>query len=85
MRRGQIVDAMLRDGSCLRVVISQIIREHMAVCIRKFVLGLHSLDELVATGSAERPGGTLPRSQRRGRAEHPRIGRDAGQENRLSN
>src|SRR5262249_20546562 len=45
------VDAMLPDGSRLHVVIPQITREHMAVNIRKFVLGLHSLDELVAVGS----------------------------------
>src|SRR5436190_8000795 len=45
------VDAMLPDGSRLHVVIPQITRRHMAVNIRKFVLGLHSLDELVAAGS----------------------------------
>src|SRR6266571_4057762 len=45
------VDAMLPDGSRLHVVIPQITREHMAVNIRKFVLGLHSLDELMAAGS----------------------------------
>jgi pilus assembly protein CpaF len=45
------VDAMLPDGSRLHVVIPQITREHMAVNIRKFVLGLRSLDEVVAIGS----------------------------------
>src|SRR6266496_2413537 len=45
------VDAMLPDGSRLHVVIPQITREHMAVNIRKFILGLHSLDELMAAGS----------------------------------
>ena len=45
------VDAMLPDGSRLHVVIPQITRQHMAVNIRKFVLGLHSLDELVGAGS----------------------------------
>ena len=45
------VDAMLPDGSRLHVVIPHITREHMAVNIRKFILGLHSLDELVAIGS----------------------------------
>jgi hypothetical protein len=35
------VDAMLPDGSRLHVVIPQITRRHMAVNIRKFVLGLH--------------------------------------------
>ncbi len=45
------VDAMLPDGSRLHVVIPQITRQHMAVNIRKFVLGLHSLPELVAVGS----------------------------------
>jgi len=45
------VDAMLPDGSRLHVVIPQITREHIAVNIRKFVLGVESLDELVALGS----------------------------------
>ncbi|HEY3630750.1 MAG TPA: ATPase, T2SS/T4P/T4SS family [Jatrophihabitantaceae bacterium] len=45
------VDAQLKDGSRLHVVIPQITREHMAVNIRKFVLGLHSLDELIGVGS----------------------------------
>jgi pilus assembly protein CpaF len=45
------VDAMLPDGSRLHVVIPSITRRHMAVNIRKFVLGLHSLDELVEIGS----------------------------------
>jgi pilus assembly protein CpaF len=45
------VDAMLPDGSRLHVVIPSITRRHMAVNIRKFVLGLTSLDELVAVGS----------------------------------
>jgi pilus assembly protein CpaF len=45
------VDAMLPDGSRLHVVIPSITRRHMAVNIRKFVLGFSSLDELVAAGS----------------------------------
>src|SRR5664279_3097785 len=45
------VDAMLADGSRLHVVIPSITRRHMAVNIRKFVLGLTCLDELVAVGS----------------------------------
>jgi pilus assembly protein CpaF len=45
------VDAMLPDGSRLHVVIPSITRRHMAVNIRKFVLGLTSLDELVGAGS----------------------------------
>jgi pilus assembly protein CpaF len=45
------VDAMLPDGSRLHVVIPAITRQHMAVNIRKFVLGLTSLDDLVAAGS----------------------------------
>jgi pilus assembly protein CpaF len=45
------VDAMLADGSRLHVVIPQITRKHLAVNIRKFVVGLASLDELVAAGS----------------------------------
>jgi pilus assembly protein CpaF len=42
---------MLPDGSRLHVVIPQITRQHMAVNIRKFVLGLHSLDDLVSVGT----------------------------------
>ena len=45
------VDAMLPDGSRLHVVIPPITRGHMAVNIRKFVIGLRSLDQLVAAGS----------------------------------
>jgi len=45
------VDAMLPDGSRLHVVIPSITRRHMAVNIRKFVLGLASLDELVTVGT----------------------------------
>jgi pilus assembly protein CpaF len=45
------VDAMLPDGSRLHVVIPTITRQHMAVNIRKFVLGLTSVEELVAVGS----------------------------------
>jgi Flp pilus assembly CpaF family ATPase len=42
------VDAMLPDGSLLHVVIPQITRAHLAVNIRKFVLSIATLDELVA-------------------------------------
>lgn len=42
------VDAMLPDGSRLHVVIPQITRTHMAVNIRKFILGVASLDEIIA-------------------------------------
>jgi pilus assembly protein CpaF len=45
------VDAMLPDGSRLHVVIPNITRRHMAVNIRKFAIGLRSLDELIAAGS----------------------------------
>ena len=45
------VDAMLPDGSRLHVVIPNITRRHMAVNIRKFAVGLRSLDELVGAGS----------------------------------
>jgi pilus assembly protein CpaF len=45
------VDAALPDGSRLHVVIPNITREHMAVNIRKFVLGLRSLDELIDVGT----------------------------------
>jgi pilus assembly protein CpaF len=45
------VDAMLPDGSRLHVVIPNITRRHMAVNVRKFAVGLRSVDELVAAGS----------------------------------
>jgi pilus assembly protein CpaF len=45
------VDSVLPDGSRLHVVIPNITRRHMAVNIRKFVLSLSTLDELVAVGS----------------------------------
>ena len=45
------VDAMLPDGSRLHVVIPQITRTHMAVNIRKFILSVSSLDEIVSLGT----------------------------------
>jgi pilus assembly protein CpaF len=45
------VDAMLPDGSRLHVVIPHITRTHLAVNIRKFVLSIATLDELVALNS----------------------------------
>ena len=45
------VDSVLPDGSRLHVVIPNITRRHMAVNIRKFVLTLNTLDELIAIGS----------------------------------
>jgi pilus assembly protein CpaF len=45
------VDAMLPDGSRLHVVIPTITRRHMAVNIRKFAVGLRTLDELVRVGT----------------------------------
>jgi pilus assembly protein CpaF len=42
---------MLPDGSRLHVVIPNITLRHMAVNIRKFAVGLRSLDELVAIGT----------------------------------
>lgn len=45
------VDAMLPDGSRLHVVIPNITRRHMAVNIRKFAVGLRTLDDLVGAGS----------------------------------
>jgi pilus assembly protein CpaF len=49
------VDAQLPDGSRLHVVIPSITRLHMAVNIRKFVLGVAGLDELVRLGSLTVP------------------------------
>jgi pilus assembly protein CpaF len=45
------VDAMLPDGSRLHVVIPSITRRHMAINIRKFAVGLRSLDELLGVGT----------------------------------
>jgi pilus assembly protein CpaF len=45
------VDAQLPDGSRLHVVIPSITRIHMAVNIRKFVIGVSGLAELVRLGS----------------------------------
>jgi pilus assembly protein CpaF len=45
------VDAMLNDGSRLHVVRPNITRRHLAVNIRKFAVGLRTLDELVSVGS----------------------------------
>jgi pilus assembly protein CpaF len=45
------VDAQLPDGSRLHVVIPSITAHHMAVNIRKFVIGVAGLDELVRLGS----------------------------------
>jgi len=45
------VDAQLPDGSRLHVVITPITRQHMSVNIRKFVIGVAGLDELVRLGS----------------------------------
>ncbi|HEX8767448.1 MAG TPA: ATPase, T2SS/T4P/T4SS family, partial [Jatrophihabitans sp.] len=49
------VDAQLPDGSRLHVVIPSITRLHMAVNIRKFVIGVAGLDELVRLGSLPEP------------------------------
>ncbi len=45
------VDSTLPDGSRLHVVIPNITRRHWAVNIRKFVLSLNTLDELVGISS----------------------------------
>jgi pilus assembly protein CpaF len=45
------VDAMLPDGSRLHVVIPNVTRTHVAVNIRKFAVGLRTLDEIVAMGT----------------------------------
>jgi pilus assembly protein CpaF len=45
------VDSTLPDGSRLHVVIPNITRRYWAVNIRKFVLSLNTLDELVGIGS----------------------------------
>jgi pilus assembly protein CpaF len=50
------VDAMLPDGSRLHVVIPHITRSHLAVNIRKFVLSIATLDELVALNSISAQG-----------------------------
>ena len=45
------VDAMLPDGSRLHVVIPDVVRQHVSVNIRKFILSANSLDELVGLGT----------------------------------
>lgn len=45
------VDALLPDGSRLHVVVPDIVRRHLSVNIRKFVLRAHALDELVSLGT----------------------------------
>ena len=45
------VDAMLPDGSRLHVVIPQITQKHWAVNIRKFILSVNSLDEIIGLGT----------------------------------
>lgn len=45
------VDAMLPDGSRLHAVIPDVTRRHWAVNIRKFVLSVTALDELVRRGT----------------------------------
>lgn len=45
------VDAQLPDGSRLHVVIPSITRQHIAVNIRKFVVSVSGIDELVRLGS----------------------------------
>ena len=49
------VDAQLPDGSRLHVVIPSITRQHLAVNIRKFVIAVAGLDELVRLGSLPAP------------------------------
>ncbi len=49
------VDAQLPDGSRLHVVIPSITRRHMAVNVRKFVISVAGLDELVRLGSLPEP------------------------------
>jgi pilus assembly protein CpaF len=45
------VDAALPDGSRLHVAIAPVTRQHMAVNVRKFVMSVNSLAELVELGS----------------------------------
>lgn len=61
------VDATLRDGSRLHVVIPDITRKHWAVNVRKFVATAHNLDELVRLGSiSEKAAGFLDAAVRAG-------------------
>jgi pilus assembly protein CpaF len=50
-RSQPFVDAMLPDGSRLHVVAPDVVRRHLAVNVRKFVVRAASLDELVALSS----------------------------------
>ena len=48
------VDATLRDGSRLHVVIPEVTKEHWAVNIRKFPSQIYTLEDLIAFGSLSR-------------------------------
>jgi pilus assembly protein CpaF len=54
-RSQPFVDAMLADGSRLHVVAPDVVRRHLAVNIRKFVVRAANLDELVGLGSLPGP------------------------------
>lgn len=56
------VDAALRDGSRLHVVIPDITREHWAVNIRKFVVKARDIEDLVALGMMTADAGAFLRS-----------------------
>ena len=45
------VDASLPDGSRLHVAIAPVTRQHMAINVRKFVMSVNALSELVELGS----------------------------------
>jgi pilus assembly protein CpaF len=53
------VDAVLPDGSRLRVVIPDITRQHWYVNIRKFVVRADSMDDLVRLGTVTAQAGRL--------------------------
>lgn len=71
------VDAMLPDGSRLRIVIPDVSREHWAVNIRKFVVRASRLDELVGLGTLTAHAAEFLDAAVVARIEHPRLRRDA--------
>ncbi len=56
------VDAALRDGSRLHVVIPDVTRRHWAVNIRKFVVKARGIEDLVAPGMLTAEAGSFLRS-----------------------
>ena len=74
------VDAQLPDGSRLHVVIPNITRRHLAVNVRKFVISVSGLAELVRLGTLTEPRRPVPGGLGRRRVEHPGLRRHPGRQ-----